>query len=67
VALLSSWDALLLQDLQHTPETPITAAIQAGITTALYKIDVNVIGKYLSGAVIVKNDADSSLRMGLFQ
>jgi hypothetical protein len=33
------------------------------ITTALYKIDVNVIGKYLSGLLLLKTMPDSSIRM----
>src|SRR5882757_4695877 len=33
------------------------------ITTALYKIDVNVIGKYLSGLLLLKTMPDSSIRV----
>ena len=33
------------------------------ITTALYKIDVNVIGKYLSGLLLLKTMPDSTIRM----
>jgi hypothetical protein len=33
------------------------------ITTALYKIDVNVIGKYLSGLLLLKTMPDSSIRI----
>jgi len=33
------------------------------ITTALYKIEVNVIGKYLSGLLLLKKMPDSSVRM----
>ncbi len=33
------------------------------ITTALYKIDVNVIGKYLSGLLLLKTMPDSTIRV----
>jgi hypothetical protein len=33
------------------------------ITTVLYKIDVNVIGKYLSGLLLLKTMPDSTVRM----
>ena len=52
------------KNLQDTPGD-ITALqkFRPAITTALYKIDVNVIGKYLSGLLLLKTMPDSSIRV----
>ncbi|HWK03008.1 MAG TPA: hypothetical protein VNS58_05230 [Puia sp.] len=52
------------RNLQHTTGDPNNLQrFKPVITTALYKIDVNVIGKYLSGLLLLKTMPDSSLRM----
>src|SRR6186713_2701013 len=52
------------KDLQHTTgDIHRIDRFRPVITTALYKIEVNVIGKYLSGLLLLKKMPDSSLRM----
>jgi hypothetical protein len=56
--------ASVYKNLQKT--TGDAASIQKfrpAITTALYRIDVNVIGKYLSGLLLLKTMPDSTVRM----
>jgi|SRR6186713_1029359 len=52
------------KDLQHTTgDIHRIDRFRPVITTALYKIEVNVIGKYLSGLLLLKKMPDSSVRM----
>ena len=52
------------KNLQHTPGDPGNVQrFKPVITTALYKIDVNVVGKYLSGLLLLKTMPDSSIRI----
>lgn len=52
------------KNLQHTTGDPGNVQrFKPVITTALYKIDVNVVGKYLSGLLLLKTMPDSSIRM----
>jgi len=52
------------KNLQPTTGDPGSVLqFKPAITTALYKIDVNVIGKYLSGLLLIKTMPDSSVRM----
>lgn len=52
------------RNLQHTTgDINSIQRFKPVITTALYKIDVNVIGKYLSGLLLLKTMPDSSIRM----
>src|SRR5882762_1062440 len=52
------------KNLQHTTGDPGNVQrFKPVITTALYKIDVNVVGKYLSGLLLLKTMPDSSIRI----
>lgn len=56
--------ASVYKDLQGTGGDPARVQkFRPLITTALYRIDVNVIGKYLSGLLLLKTMPDSSIRM----
>ena len=56
--------ASVYKDLQTAGGDPASVQkFRPQITTALYRIDVNVIGKYLSGLLLLKTMPDSSLRM----
>lgn len=46
-----------------TGDPHVLSRFRPVITTALYRIDVNIIGKYLSGLLLLKTMPDSSIRM----
>ncbi len=47
----------------ETGDVNLIQKFKPAFTVALYKTEVNVTGKYLSGLLIIKSMPDSSLRM----